>query len=1453
LQLHQRLNPAERSTGLVEAGAGANRAAYVVGIVSVAPLTEMSGQGRVLAQLVDAPGVGKGVIFSEGCTDASVADGTGVRLSPPTRSFTESIRKRAAEITVNATRAKCKVLIGCSGSPYDLTATAMAARYLNLPFVAYLFDDPILQWTDRRLRAAAARLHSIWLPLAKTVIVPNEFLAEDWRKRGAASVTVLRNAVADIKEASGRGFASPFASAVGSPIVYTGSVYHAQADAFGNLLSALEGADSEFHLHIFTSQAPSTVAGCGVRGPYVTRHDHLPAAQVPAILNAASVLFLPLGFETDIPEVIRTAAPAKLGDYLQSGRPILAHVPADSFVAHFCRQHDCAVVVDNPDIDALARAVRFLSGGGPEVERIIANARAASEQFSASAVRQTFWSTLDQIVAAQQTSNKLSKSRSATEPHAAGVSAAPIVPNDTNLPSGPLLLFVGALTPLQGPDLLIEAFAQIGGTFPDVSLLVIGPDRGMRSQLAAQARSLNVEGRVHFRASIEGDLRREAHRRALVIVVPSRSALLPSSAIEAGASGVPILTTEACNFGELAQVGGGLVVAANGTALAKGLSQMLGDRDGLRQMGVRLRTFVLGRYRWLVEDAEKAASVPTGVASPHLPQPAVQPPPPAVAINESLKRRLRRRTKLLLMRLPTFGRYISEKHVIAAERDQAVRDRDVYRVLLEAERAEKKALIAERKSLLGAHGLPQPNRAGRQVVLRSLSATIRKVLLVDFDIYSTLGGGQRFYRTVIERNPGAEFLYLSRGPDIEKKKAGALPENAVPIELRQTASLRPFAKFETVHHLSRWLENQSVYVAASVAGQHFDVVEVPSYVPVAGVIRHTFRLFGVTTDRMVVALLGWLSVGMQNAYDADDLQPMITEVVALEQSCLNAADLVYTISDMHRAENKPRHDREIEVIDMHDVLDSPIRDAKLVDPPERPDLWFVGRLDRNKGPDLFVDIAARVPRILYRNCFVSGPDGETAGGKWSDLLIRRGHEAGVDLKFEGALPDNEIAARVFDGGSVVIVPSRADSFNYVALEAIKLGTPIMLSEAAGAAEFLRVRHPELPVMTMRPDDINSAAETLTYFLQNYKNNALAFRRAASNLIWPRPKRNFQLQLYRRIVPTPQAAESSFPVAAVFPAPAVPTPYLGRDTSDPVLTIIVPTHQRPQWLVSCLASLSGARPRQTTVLVVDDGSPPEMEIPEIVAAYAPFARVVSIPNGGESNAINVGLAQATTPFAMMLGDDDVIEPSWPAEAIASLLAGDAVAVYPDWSIIGLDGQVIEEHRLVDCTNERLLSDHWCLPGLATVFRCRDALAIGGRNPAIRFVGDYDFYLRLAMRGRLRHVPRLGGYWRLHADNASMSKSWQLAAEHVSVIDAHLSERKGAGKRLPLRQARRARATAQMAAGTILALGGDEALSDAAFTKAWLLDRDVVRFPPPNLAAYPQSYPGWLKDQLAHSAS
>ncbi|HEY8174648.1 MAG TPA: glycosyltransferase, partial [Gemmatimonadaceae bacterium] len=82
---------------------------------------------------------------------------------------------------------------------------------------------------------------------------------------------------------------------------------------------------------------------------------------------------------TTIPEVIRTSAPGKMGEYLASGRPILAHAPRDSFVAWYFREYDCGVLVDERSPDRMTEALRRLTEDKELVARIAQNARRRAE------------------------------------------------------------------------------------------------------------------------------------------------------------------------------------------------------------------------------------------------------------------------------------------------------------------------------------------------------------------------------------------------------------------------------------------------------------------------------------------------------------------------------------------------------------------------------------------------------------------------------------------------------------------------------------------------------------------------------------------------------------------------------------------------------------------------------------------------------------------------------------------------------------------------------------------------------------------------------------------------------------------------------------------------------------------------------------------------------------------
>jgi hypothetical protein len=101
-------------------------------------------------------------------------------------------------------------------------------------------------------------------------------------------------------------------------------------------------------------------------------------------LRAADVLLLPHGLTGSFSiEEYRTIFPTKTIEYLMSGRPILAHTLSDCFLTRFLRKHDCALIVDKPDVQALREALERLRTDYPLRRRLAENALKAARQFQA--------------------------------------------------------------------------------------------------------------------------------------------------------------------------------------------------------------------------------------------------------------------------------------------------------------------------------------------------------------------------------------------------------------------------------------------------------------------------------------------------------------------------------------------------------------------------------------------------------------------------------------------------------------------------------------------------------------------------------------------------------------------------------------------------------------------------------------------------------------------------------------------------------------------------------------------------------------------------------------------------------------------------------------------------------------------------------------------------------------
>lgn len=168
------------------------------------------------------------------------------------------------------------------------------------------------------------------------------------------------------------------------------------------------------------------------------------------------------------------------------------------------------------------------------------------------------------------------------------------------LGDAPLLLFMGRLNPIKGPDLLLEAFGRVAGRFPSWRLVFAGADEGLAPALRERVRLIGLSQCAGFAGLLGQPAAVGAYRAASLLAVPSRHEAMSQVALEAGVVGTPVLLTAACGFDDVQRVGGGRVVAATVDGLAAGLEALLSTPDQLPEMGARLQAFVRQHYSWPV-------------------------------------------------------------------------------------------------------------------------------------------------------------------------------------------------------------------------------------------------------------------------------------------------------------------------------------------------------------------------------------------------------------------------------------------------------------------------------------------------------------------------------------------------------------------------------------------------------------------------------------------------------------------------------------------------------------------------------------------------------------------------------------------------------------------------------------------------------------------------------------
>ncbi|MBR6346011.1 MAG: glycosyltransferase family 4 protein, partial [Bacteroidales bacterium] len=189
------------------------------------------------------------------------------------------------------------------------------------------------------------------------------------------------------------------------------------------------------------------------------------------------------------------------------------------------------------------------------------------------------------------------------------------------------------------------------------------------------------------------------------------------------------------------------------------------------------------------------------------------------------------------------------------------------------------------------------------------------------------------------------------------------------------------------------------------------------------------------------------------SFDRGSVDNIDTRVFAIEQRGMREADRVVTVSDLTRniVINKYGIDPE-KVVTVHNAVDFSGRENLEVERGVKEKVvTFLGRITFQKGPEYFIDAAAKVLKRTKNVRFVMAGSGDMM-----NRAIRQVARLGISDRFHftGFLRGVDVQ-KMFALSDVYIMPSVSEPFGISPLEAMRTGVPSIISKQSGAAEVLR--------------------------------------------------------------------------------------------------------------------------------------------------------------------------------------------------------------------------------------------------------------------------------------------------------------------------------------------------------------------------------------------------------------
>lgn len=189
------------------------------------------------------------------------------------------------------------------------------------------------------------------------------------------------------------------------------------------------------------------------------------------------------------------------------------------------------------------------------------------------------------------------------------------------------------------------------------------------------------------------------------------------------------------------------------------------------------------------------------------------------------------------------------------------------------------------------------------------------------------------------------------------------------------------------------------------------------------------------------------------SFDRSSDNNIDTRVYDIEKRGMEAADRVITVSDLTKNIVITKYGIDpSKVVTVHNAVDFSGRSEIQVERGVKEKVvTFLGRITFQKGPEYFIEAAAKILKKCKNVRFVMAGSGDMM-----NRSIRQVARLGISDRFHftGFLRGAEVQ-KMFALSDVYVMPSVSEPFGISPLEAMRSGVPSVISRQSGAAEVLK--------------------------------------------------------------------------------------------------------------------------------------------------------------------------------------------------------------------------------------------------------------------------------------------------------------------------------------------------------------------------------------------------------------